>query len=54
MDPKKRKRIDESVARWIETDPNMQRLKERIEYYRARIEEKERCEREQGSVEGGD
>jgi hypothetical protein len=32
----------------------MRRLRARIDYYRMRIEEKERREREQGSVEGGD
>ena len=54
MDPKKRKRIDESMARWMETDPTMRRLRERIEYYRARAEERERLEREGGSGDRGE
>ncbi len=48
MDPKKRKRIDEEMARWVQTDPTMVRLRERIEYYQARIAERERAEREGG------
>lgn len=49
MDPKKRKRIDEEMARWVQTDPTMVRLRERIDYYQARIAERERVEREGGT-----
>ncbi len=49
MDPKKKKRIDERMARWMETDPTMRRLRERIESGRVRVEERERLEREGGS-----
>jgi len=53
MDPEKRKRARERARRQAEADPNMRRLRERIEYYRARIEETKRLEREQGSGDGG-
>ena len=54
MDPEKRKRARERTERWAQTDPNMRRLRERIEYYRARIEEKERRERGTGSGDRGE
>jgi hypothetical protein len=54
MDPEKRKRIEARRQRWLETDPNMRRLRERIEYYRVRIEEKERRERDEQSGDCGD
>jgi hypothetical protein len=46
MDPRKRKRIDERHAEWLRTDPLQQRLRERIEYHRARAEEEERAQKE--------
>jgi hypothetical protein len=49
MDPEKRKRARERTERWARTDPNMRALRERIEYYQARIAERERLEREGGS-----
>jgi hypothetical protein len=49
MDPRKRRRIDEEMARWRATDPTMRRLRERIDFYRAQREEKERRERGAGS-----
>ena len=54
MDPRKKKRIDEKMARWLETDPTMRRLRKRIDEGRARTEERERPEREQGSADRGD
>ena len=49
MDPEKRKRIDERMERWLETDPLMRRLRERIEYHRARAAEREAQERRASS-----
>lgn len=46
MNPKKRKRIEERHAEWLRTDPLQQRLRERIEYHRARAEAEERAQRE--------
>ena len=38
MDPEKKKRIERRVEKWERTDPVMRRLRERIEYYRAKTE----------------
>ena len=35
MDPRKKKRVDEKMARWLETDPTMRRLRKRIDEGRA-------------------
>ncbi len=49
MDPRKKKRVDEKMARWLETDPTMRRLRKRIDEGRARAAERERRERGTGS-----
>lgn len=36
MDPEKRKRIRKRHEEWLRTDPLNQRLRERIEYHKAR------------------
>jgi dissimilatory sulfite reductase (desulfoviridin) alpha/beta subunit len=38
MSPEKKARIRKQVEEWARTDPAMRRLRERIEYYRARAE----------------
>jgi hypothetical protein len=44
MSPEKRERIRKQVDEWARTDPGMRRLRERIEFYRARAESKRRRE----------
>ena len=46
MNPRKRKRLDERHAEWLRTDPLQQRLRERIEYHKARAEAQDRTQRE--------
>jgi hypothetical protein len=42
MSPEKRERIRKQVEEWARADPGMRRLRERIEFYRARAESKRR------------
>jgi hypothetical protein len=42
MDEKRKKRARERAEEWARTDPSMQKLRERIEYYRAKAEKKRR------------
>jgi hypothetical protein len=42
MDEKRRKRARERTEQFVRTDPTMQKLRERIEYYRAKAEKSRR------------
>ena len=47
MDKKRIERAKARTARWVETDPKMRELRERIEYHRARLAAAEAAQEQQ-------